>query len=143
MFCEKPVGGTPRQTVVAERAARHAGVITGVGYNYRWAPLVQYAKQLIESGEIGEVTNYYGRFFSMYGSDPMGDKVYRQRLSSWVEGQWVEKGAFLIGLAFFAVNLILAGVTGNQVPGLAITSISFDLATCSFVMKGGTIYRRD
>ena len=40
VFCEKPVGGTPEQTVRAERAARRAGVITGVGYNYRWAPLV-------------------------------------------------------------------------------------------------------
>ena len=46
VFCEKPVGGTPAQTVAAERAARRAGVISGVGYNYRWAPLVQYAKQL-------------------------------------------------------------------------------------------------
>ena len=33
---------------------RHAGVITGVGYNYRWAPLVQYAKQLIDNGELGD-----------------------------------------------------------------------------------------
>ncbi len=72
IFCEKPVGGTPPQTVEAERAARHAGVITGVGYNYRWAPLVQYARQIIAEGVIGEVTNYYGRFFSMYGSDPLG-----------------------------------------------------------------------
>jgi predicted dehydrogenase len=72
IFCEKPVGGTPAQTVAAERAARHADVITGVGYNYRWAPLVQYARQLIADGTIGTVTNYYGRFFSMYGSDPMG-----------------------------------------------------------------------
>ena len=36
VFCEKPVGGTPEQTVRAEKAARAAGVITGVGYNYRW-----------------------------------------------------------------------------------------------------------
>lgn len=72
VFCEKPVGGTPAQTVRAEQAARHAGVITGVGYNYRWAPLVQYARQMIADGTIGTVTNYYGRFYSMYGSDPMG-----------------------------------------------------------------------
>ena len=72
VFCEKPVGGTPAQTVRAEQAARHAGVITGVGYNYRWAPLVQYARQTIADGTIGTVTNYYGRFYSMYGSDPMG-----------------------------------------------------------------------
>ena len=72
VFCEKPVGGTPAQTVRIEAAARAAGVTTGVGYNYRWAPLVQYAKQLIDAGELGEITNYRGRFFSMYGSDPMG-----------------------------------------------------------------------
>ena len=72
VFCEKPVGGTPDQTVRIEAAARRAGVITGVGYNYRWAPLVQYAKALVESGRLGEITNYRGRFFSMYGADPMG-----------------------------------------------------------------------
>jgi predicted dehydrogenase len=72
VFCEKPVGGTPAQTERIEAASRAAGVITGVGYNYRWAPLVQHAKNLIESGELGEITNYRGRFFTMYGSDPMG-----------------------------------------------------------------------
>ena len=72
MFCEKPVGGKPEQTVRIEAATRAAGVITGVGYNYRWAPLVRYAKQLIDAGELGEITNYRGRFFSMYGADPMG-----------------------------------------------------------------------
>jgi predicted dehydrogenase len=72
VFCEKPVGGTPDQTMRVAAAAERAGVITGVGYNYRWAPLVQHAKALIESGQIGEITNYRGRFFSMYGADPMG-----------------------------------------------------------------------
>jgi predicted dehydrogenase len=75
IFCEKPVGGTPEQTVRAERAARD--VITGAGYNYRWAPLVQYARQLIGDGRLGEITNYRGRFFSMYGSDPLGVLSWR------------------------------------------------------------------
>src|SRR4051794_8152048 len=77
IFCEKPVGGTPEQTIRAERVAREAGVITGVGYNYRWAPLVRYAKQLIADGRLGEITNYRGRFFSMYGSDPLGVLSWR------------------------------------------------------------------
>src|SRR3954463_8871336 len=75
VFCEKPVGGTPEQTVRAEQAARD--VITGVGYNYRWAPLVQYARQLIADGVLGEITNYRGRFFSMYGADPLGVLSWR------------------------------------------------------------------
>ncbi len=72
VFCEKPVGGTPAQTVRAEAAARRAGVSSGVGYNYRWAPMVQYARHLVDSGQLGTITNYCGRFFSMYGSDPLG-----------------------------------------------------------------------
>jgi predicted dehydrogenase len=77
IFCEKPVGGTPEQTVRAERAARRAGVITGVGYNYRWAPLVRYAAALVAEGRLGEITNYRGRFFSIYGSDPLGPLSWR------------------------------------------------------------------
>lgn len=77
VFCEKPVGGTPAQTVRAAAAARRAGVITGVGYNYRFAPLVQYARQLLADGRLGEITTYRGRFFSMYGSDPLGVLSWR------------------------------------------------------------------
>jgi predicted dehydrogenase len=80
VFCEKPVGGTPEQTVRAERATRRAGVTSGVGYNYRWAPLVRYTGELIASGQLGEITNYRGRFFSMYGSDPLGLLSWRFKL---------------------------------------------------------------
>ncbi|MEM7534913.1 MAG: Gfo/Idh/MocA family oxidoreductase, partial [Chloroflexota bacterium] len=50
--------------------AREAGVKSFVGYNYRWAPMVQHAKKLIDEGKIGKLTHYRGRFFSMYGSNP-------------------------------------------------------------------------
>ena len=36
-----------------EAAARRAGVLTWVGYNYRWAPLVQFARHLIADGKLG------------------------------------------------------------------------------------------
>ena len=77
VFCEKPVGGTPELVRRAAVAASAAGAINGVGYNYRWAPLVQYARELIAAGELGEITNYRGRFFSMYGADPLGLHSWR------------------------------------------------------------------
>ena len=80
VFCEKPVGGTPEQIARAARAASDAGVISGVGYNYRWAPLVRYARELIAGGELGRITNYRGRFFSMYGADPLGVNSWRFQL---------------------------------------------------------------
>jgi predicted dehydrogenase len=80
VFCEKPVGGTPEQILAAALAARTAGVISGVGYNYRWAPLVRYARELIAGGELGQITNYRGRFFSTYGADPLGVNSWRFQL---------------------------------------------------------------
>src|SRR5262249_61661245 len=77
VFCEKPVGGTPEQTARAAAAPRAAGVVSGVGYNYRFAPLVRYAAELIATGRLGQITNYRGRFFSMYGSDPLGVLSWR------------------------------------------------------------------
>lgn len=72
IFCEKPVGIDPAATARIEAAARTAGVITGCGYNYRWAPLVQYTKTLIDTGRLGQPTHYRGRFFTMYGRDRLG-----------------------------------------------------------------------
>jgi predicted dehydrogenase len=72
IFCEKPVGRTPEETAEVEAAARAAGVISGVGYNYRWAPMVQHAHRLLSSGALGKLQHWHGRFFSMYGANPLG-----------------------------------------------------------------------
>ncbi len=77
VFCEKPVGATPDETAEIERLARRAGVMSFVGFNYRWAPMVQYAKQLIDEGRLGRLTHFRGRFFSMYGSNPYGLLTWR------------------------------------------------------------------
>jgi predicted dehydrogenase len=104
VMCEKPVGGTPDQTVRAERAARKAGVVTAVGYNYRWAPLVLEAKRLIDDGALGTITNYRGRFFSTYGADPLGVLSWRYLVdeggygvSSDLLSHAVDLGMFLAG----------------------------------------------
>lgn len=70
VFCEKPVGRGPDETAEIEYAVRKAGVYSFVGYNYRWAPVVQYARQFIQDGKLGDLTHYRGRFFCMYGSNP-------------------------------------------------------------------------
>ncbi|MCB0094344.1 MAG: Gfo/Idh/MocA family oxidoreductase [Caldilineaceae bacterium] len=77
VFCEKPVGRSPAESAEIERLAREAGVMSFVGFNYRWAPMVQYAKQLIDEGRLGRITHYRGRFFAMYGSNPLGHLTWR------------------------------------------------------------------
>jgi predicted dehydrogenase len=113
VFCEKPVGGTPEQTVRIEAAARRAGVITGVGYNYRWVPLVQHAKALIDSGRLGEITNYRGRFFSMYGSDAMGTLSWRYLVDEAGYGVSSDILSHAVDLATMLIGPI-ASVTGTM-----------------------------
>ena len=70
VFCEKPVGKDLVETAEIERRARKAGVLSFVGYNYRWAPMVQYARQLIRDGKLGKITHFRGRFLAGYASNP-------------------------------------------------------------------------
>src|SRR5581483_10096023 len=53
VLCEKPLA---LDAAGAERMARHAeraGVVNMVGYNYRHAPAVAFARQLLEGGRLG------------------------------------------------------------------------------------------
>jgi predicted dehydrogenase len=87
VFCEKPVGRDPQETAEIERLARQAGVLTFVGYNYRWAPLVQYAGKLISEGKLGKLTHFRGRFFAGYASNP--DAVLSWRFQRDLSGSGV------------------------------------------------------
>ena len=118
VFCEKPVGGTPDQTARAERAVRRAGVLGGVGFNYRWAPLVRYAAELIAGGELGALTNYRGRFFSMYGADPLGVLSWRFRLDEGGYGATSDLLSHAVDLAHFLAGPItrVVGTTATFIP---------------------------
>jgi len=76
-FCEKPVGRDPEETAAVAKVAGDAGVLSFVGYNYRWAPLVQYCFQLVQEGMLGRITHYRGRFFAGYARDPRGVLSWR------------------------------------------------------------------
>jgi len=118
VFCEKPVGGTPEQTARAERAVRRAGVTGGVGFNYRWAPLVRYTAELIGQGELGTLTNYRGRFFSMYGADPLGVLSWRFRLEEGGHGVTSDLLSHAVDLAHHLVGPIarVVGTTATFIP---------------------------
>ena len=114
VFCEKPVGGTPRETARAERAVRRAGVISGVGYNYRWAPLIRYAAELVAAGRLGRITNYRGRFFSMYGSDPLGLLSWRFKLDEGGHGVTTDLLSHAVDLAHMLVGPVTRVVGAKE-----------------------------
>jgi predicted dehydrogenase len=54
VLCEKPVHTDYHKTLEAARQAEAAGLRTKLGFTFRYAPAVQYARELIDEGFVGE-----------------------------------------------------------------------------------------
>ncbi|MFK0158324.1 Gfo/Idh/MocA family protein [Streptomyces sp. NPDC090499] len=77
IWIEKPVGLTAEDARAVAEAVAKAGVRGTVGFNYRNAPAVAYARELIASGELGTVTHVRVRLFSDYAAHPDGALTWR------------------------------------------------------------------
>ncbi|MEV7689686.1 Gfo/Idh/MocA family protein [Streptomyces bungoensis] len=104
LWIEKPVGLTGEDARAVADAVARAGVQGAVGFNYRNAPAVEAARDLIASGGIGAVTHVRIRLFSDYAAHPDGALTWRYeraRGGSGVLGDLASHGAdlarFLLG----------------------------------------------
>lgn len=79
IWLEKPCGRVPAETYEIGKAIEEAGVKSMIGLMYRHVPAVEYAKSLIEAGELGEITHYRGHFLADYASDPNGALTWRYK----------------------------------------------------------------
>ncbi|MFF9275518.1 Gfo/Idh/MocA family protein [Streptomyces griseosporeus] len=77
LWIEKPVGLTAADARAVADAVAAAGVQGAVGFNYRNAPAVEAARDLIAAGEIGTVTHARVRLFSDYAAHPEGALTWR------------------------------------------------------------------
>ncbi|MFD8718042.1 Gfo/Idh/MocA family protein [Streptomyces sp. NPDC059629] len=77
IWIEKPVGLTAEDARAVADAVAKAGVRSTVGFNYRNAPAVAYARELIASGELGTITHVRVRLFSDYAAHPDGALTWR------------------------------------------------------------------
>ncbi|MEU1160131.1 Gfo/Idh/MocA family protein [Streptomyces sp. NPDC090075] len=77
IWIEKPVGLTAEDARAVADAVAAAGVRSTVGFNYRNAPAVAHARELIASGELGTVTHVRIRLFSDYAAHPDGALTWR------------------------------------------------------------------
>ena len=64
VLCEKPLGLDVAQAQEMTRAATAAGAITLVPFTYRYMPVNQYLKRLIDEGYLGEAFHLGLRYFT-------------------------------------------------------------------------------
>ncbi len=70
VFCEKPLGASMEDAMAMVAAARASGVVNMVGFNYVRTPATQFARRLIASGEIGQITWFRGEHTEDFLADP-------------------------------------------------------------------------
>lgn len=118
LWIEKPVGLSGADARAVADAVAAAGVQAAVGFNYRNAPAVESARELIASGGLGRITHARVRLLSDYAAHPDGALTWRyerDRGGSGVLGDLASHGA---DLAYFLLGDIasLAADTAVFVP---------------------------
>jgi len=113
VFCEKPLA---HDLDAAERmagAARESDAVTATAFNYRFVPAIRYARELVESGAIGEVRHVRARYLQDWLVDPQAPWSWRNSADVAGSGALGDLGAHSIDLAQFLLGSRVERVSGH------------------------------
>jgi predicted dehydrogenase len=112
VLCEKPLANTLHEAREMLDAARKAGTVNMVCFNYRRAPAVQLAKKLVDEGRLGEIRHWRAAYLQDFILDPELPLIWRFKRDVAGSGALGDIGAHIIDLAHFLVGPI-AEVVGT------------------------------
>jgi predicted dehydrogenase len=113
VFCEKPLAMNMVEARKMVEAVRKTGVKNMVSFNYRRAPAIAYAKQMIEAGKLGEIRHFRAAYLQSWLADPLFPMTWRLRKETAGSGAHGDLNAHLVDLAHYLVGDI-AEITGLQ-----------------------------
>ncbi|MFJ3486975.1 Gfo/Idh/MocA family protein [Pseudomonas sp. NPDC090202] len=113
VYCEKPLAVSLEQARDMQRAAKSAGVVTRVGYNYQHNPIIGLAKQMIDSGELGQIVSFQGEFSEDFMGDPQSPWSWRCEAAH-AGGALADLGSHLLAMARYLLGDIEAVCADSQ-----------------------------
>ncbi len=99
VYCEKPLALGATGAGEMTEAAEAADIKTLVGYNYLHNPAIRLAKEIIQSGEIGEIVHFRGNHFEDYLASPDTPYTWRSSKAKAGAGVVADLGSHVISLA--------------------------------------------
>ncbi|VXC18018.1 Gfo/Idh/MocA family protein [Aeromicrobium sp. 9AM] len=111
LWVEKPAGRNADETAEIVAAVEAAGVQSAAGFNYRNAPAVELARELVASGRLGTVEHTSVRFVSDYAAHPDGALSWRfqnEFAGSGVLGDLVSHAADLVRYVVADIDELIA-----------------------------------
>jgi predicted dehydrogenase len=115
IWIEKPVGLTAEDARAVAEAVKAAGVQSAVGFNYRNAPAVAAARELISGGALGTVTHARFRLFSDYAAHPEGALTWRYQRDRGGNGVLGDLAAHGVDLVWYLLGDIDAVVADTAI----------------------------
>ncbi len=113
VYCEKPLAVSLEQAREMQAAARKAGVVTRVGYNYQHNPIIGLAKQMIESGELGRIVSFQGEFSEDFMGDGLSPWSWRCE-EAHAGGALADLGSHLLAVAWYLLGDVDAVCADSQ-----------------------------
>lgn len=104
VFCEKPLSITLKDSKEMLDAVLQNNVCHMICHNYRFAPAVQYAKQLIDEGRLGKIYHIRATFLQDWLMDPEIPLTWRLQKDISGSGTLGDLGIHIIDLARFLVG---------------------------------------
>jgi predicted dehydrogenase len=122
IYCEKPLATTSADAARIVAAAEKCGAITIVGFNYLKNPAQVFAKQLIDSGELGEITLFRGTFDQDFLANPDVPFSWRLDRAQAGTGALGDLGSHTIAFAQFLVGDMaeVCGIRATRIKERAI-----------------------
>ncbi|MFP3926477.1 Gfo/Idh/MocA family protein [Pseudomonas sp. W5-36] len=113
VYCEKPLAVSLAQAREMQAAARKAGVVTRVGYNYQHNPIIGLAKQMIERGELGRIVSFQGEFSEDFMGDGLSPWSWRCE-EAHAGGALADLGSHLLAMARYLLGDVDAVCADSQ-----------------------------
>jgi len=106
VICEKPLGRTADEAYETWKRVDATGVKAMCAFNYRFVPAVRLARMIIESGDLGEIFHFRGRYLQEWIIDADFPMVWRLDKDVAGSGALGDLGAHVIDLARYLVGEI-------------------------------------
>jgi predicted dehydrogenase len=105
VLCEKPLARTAQEAKEMLDAVNKAGVKHMVAFNYRFVPAVRQARNLIESGALGQIYHYRAIYLQEWIMPHYGTpKIWRLDKQVAGSGALGDLGAHIIDLGHFMIG---------------------------------------
>lgn len=139
VFCEKPLAGSASEAYRLWKALEKTGALNLCAFMYRSVPALNLAREMIRSGELGEIRHFRSRFLlNMTNDEPL---TWRFSKSAAGLGAMGDLGSHHVDMARFLVGEIASvaamSATWSKDSAGIVTDVNDDAFVCAALFENG------